>query len=269
MSELNTERQNAHEAVQEAIPANHREGYAYTAKEHELMQQLVKMQLQRNSELPYEDLEGYEVPSPTQFSMLKKPAVSIKYGKLTFNMASIRLLGEVEFIRPMVHSGKKKLTIIPVPEEEASSVQWARARQDGVVNREISTIEVVDRIFEFMGWKKECRYKVLGRVANSREGLCIVYELEEAIMFTAKPIEYLDEETGEIKKKQIKYYPDKYKDHIGKSYNDYIEAKQMNMFEDFDGYAAQTYSDGIRRMGEEHEASERGQVHMTSGIPDQ
>ena len=55
-------------------------------------------------------------------------------------------------------------------------------------------------------------------------------------MFTPKPQEYSDPITGEMKKKQIKFFPDVYKDRIGKSYNDYIAGHQMNLFEDFIGY---------------------------------
>lgn len=34
----------------------------------------------------------------------------------------------------------------------------------------------------------------------------------------------------------MKFFPDTYKNCIGKSYNDYIANHQMNMFEDFIGY---------------------------------
>ena len=64
----------------------------------------------------------------------------------------------------------------------------------------------------------------------------MLFDLEEAIMFTPKPQEYTDPLTGEMKKKQIKFFPDVYKDRIGKSYNDYIAGHQMNLFEDFIGY---------------------------------
>lgn len=40
-----------------------------------------------------------------------------------------------------------------------------------------------------MSWNRECRYKILGRVANSDQGLCMLFDLEEAIMFTPKPQE--------------------------------------------------------------------------------
>ena len=73
-------------------------------------------------------------------------------------------------------------------------------------------------------------------MANSDQGLCMLFDLEEAIMFTPKPQEYTDPLTGEMKKKQMKFFPDAYKNRIGKSYNDYIADHQMNMFEDFIGY---------------------------------
>ena len=53
--------------------------------------------------------------------------------------------------------------------------------------------------------------------------------------------------TGEMKKKQMKFFPDAYKNRIGKSYNDYIADHQMNMFEDFIGYQSSTVLDEPER----------------------
>ena len=68
-----------------------------------------------------------------------------------------------------------------------------------------------------------------------------------AIMFTPKPQEYTDPLTGEMKKKQMKFFPDTYKNRIGKSYNDYIADHQMNMFEDFIGYQGSAVLDESER----------------------
>ena len=108
-------------------------------------------------------------------------------------------------------------------------------------------LEFVENIFRLMNWNRECRYKVLGRVANSDQGLCMLFDLEEAIMFTPKPQEYADPLTGEMKKKQMKFFPDTYRNRIGKSYNDYIADHQMNMFEDFIGYQSSTVLDEPER----------------------
>lgn len=58
-----------------------------------------------------ESFEGYELPPRTQFSMLKKPAVSIKYGQLTFNMAAIRLFEGVKHVLTVVNTEKKRLLL--------------------------------------------------------------------------------------------------------------------------------------------------------------
>lgn len=63
-----------------------------SAREVALIRELTQERMQKNEKLEYESFDGYELPPRTQFSMLKKPAVSVKYGKLTFNMACIQLL---------------------------------------------------------------------------------------------------------------------------------------------------------------------------------
>lgn len=72
-------------------------------------------------------------------------------------------------------------------------------------------------MFRMMNRNRECRYKVLGRVANSDQGLVMLFDLEEAIMFTPQPQEFTDPMTGEVKKKQVKFFPDIYKGRIGRS----------------------------------------------------
>lgn len=218
---------------------------SYNYSDQELIRQLVKSRMAQNQELEYENLDGYVLPPRTQFSMLKKPAVSIKYGRMTFNMASVRLFAGVEYILPLIHPDKRKLTVVMCPEEQSASVAWARRRQkdNEWVNRDITSEDFIHNVYKLMGWKLSCRYKVLGHVANSREGLVLVFELDEAIMFASRPVEFVNEETGEIKKKQVRYYPDAYKDCIGKSYNDYVEARQMNIFEYLGEYTGQSYAD--------------------------
>ena len=58
----------------------------YTAKEQELIRQLIQARLEQQSELSYENLDEYELPPRTQFSMLNKPAVTFKHRQMTFNM---------------------------------------------------------------------------------------------------------------------------------------------------------------------------------------
>ena len=206
-------------------------------KEISLIQELIQTKKAQNQPMEYESFEGYELPPRTQFSMLKKPAVSIKYGQMTFNMACIRLFEGIQFILPLVNTQKKRLAVALCQEEESSSVEWARLKNGETwVNKTITSLEFIEQLFLFLNWDRECRYKVLGRLATSDRGLILVFDLEEAIMFTPDMQEYVDHKTGEVKKRQVKYFPDQYKDCIGKSYNDYEASRQLNIFEDIVSY---------------------------------
>ena len=206
-------------------------------REQALIQELIKTKQEQKQELEFESFEGYELPPRTQFSMLKKPAVSIKYGKMTFNMACIRLFEGIQYILPLVNIAKKRLAVAMCVEEESASVEWARFKKNEVwVNKDITSVDFIEKIYQAMGWRRECRYKVLGRVANSDRGLILVFDLDEAIMFTPMKEEYEDPKTGEKKKRQVKYFPDLYKTRIGKSYEDYEQARQINLFEDIMSY---------------------------------
>lgn len=206
-------------------------------KEYELIQELISTKKAQDHPIEYESFEGYELPPRTQFSMLKKPAVTIKYGQMTFNMACIRLFEGIQFILPLVNIQKRRLAVALCTEEESSSVEWARLKKGETwVNKTITSIEFIEKVFAFLNWDRTCRYKILGRLANSDRGLILVFDLEEAIMFSPDVQEYVDQKTGEVKKRQVKYFPDQYKDCIGKSYNDYEAARQLNLFEDIVSY---------------------------------
>ena len=158
-------------------------------------------------------------------------------------MTCIRLFEGVRYVLPIVNPIKKRFAIVPCAEEESSSVEWARQKDEKWTNKTVTSLEFIEKIYAMMNWDRNCRYKVLGRVANSSSGLILIFDLVEAIFFAAKPTEYLDQETGKVVKRKTIYYPDEYKDRIGKSYNDYVAARQMSVFEYLEGYVGQTYSD--------------------------
>ena len=230
-------------------------GQAYSAKEVQLIKELVQARKEQQCELEYETFEGYEIPPRTQFSMLNKPAVSIKYGKFTFNMACIRLFEGVQHILTPVSEGKKRLAVICCSEEESSSVEWARLKKGAWVNKTITSIDLCENIFSMMDWNRDCRYKVLGRIANSERGIILLFDFPEAIMFAPSPEEYVDEQTGEIKKRRVVYYPDKYKGRIGRSYSEYAASQQMSLFEMLDDYGTKTYGDAPTTTAENETAT--------------
>lgn len=160
---------------------------AYRVQEDDKMEQIQRLRTEKNQ----------------IFQPVKKDTDNLQ--------AVMNTVGEgIKYVLPILHPNKKRLALIMCPEEDSASVEWARQKDENWVNKDITSLEFVENIFRLMNWNRECRYKVLGRVANSDQGLCMLFDLEEAIMFTPKPQEYTDPLTGEMKKKQMKFFPDAY-----------------------------------------------------------
>lgn len=208
----------------------------YSRKEQELIHQLVQERLGRKSALEYESLDDYVVPPKMFFSMLKKPAVSIRPNRLEFSMSSIRLFEGVQYVLPMTSEKKKRMVIAICAEEEISSIEWARQKDGKWVNRSITCPEYTNRLYEMMNWNRECRYKAYGHLSNSERGLVIVFDLESAVMFDPLPEEYFDKRSGKMKKRINKYYPDEIRMKLGRSYSDYMSIQERSGFESLSGY---------------------------------
>lgn len=207
-------------------------GESYNDRDQELINELIKSRLSQKEELEYDPLEDYEVPPRTQFSMLSKPAVVIKRGQMTFSSSCIRLFTGVTHILPMLSVKRQRLCIVPLTEEEPSSVIWAKKKDNKWSNRPITSNEFIQNLFALMHWNPHYRYKVLGHVANSPQGLVLVFDMSDAIFYTGRKKEVVDEITGAVKKKQDVFFPKQYKNRIGTPYSDYMTRHQMNQYED-------------------------------------
>lgn len=180
----------------------------YSPKEQELIRQLVQERLGKKNAIEFESLDDYVVPPNMFFSMIKKPAVSIRGNRMEFNMSSIRLFEGVQYVLPMLSERKKRMVVAICAEEELSSVEWARLKKGKWVNKNITCPEYVQNIYKMMNWQPNCRYKVYGNLANSERGLVLVFDLSAAVMFDPLPEEYFDKKTGKMKKRINKFYPD-------------------------------------------------------------
>ena len=242
----------------------------FSEKEFNLIQELVKTKLEQGSQLEYEGYENYEVPPGTYFSMQKKPAVSIKYGQMGFSMSCIRLFEGVEYILPMLNPKERKLLVVMCKEEESSSVAWARIKDDRWVNKVITSPDFVEDIFKIMeNWDRKARYKVIGQTVMTDRGLGLRFEFKEALL--VQPEEYIDPKTGETKKRQIKYYPDQYKDRYGKTYSDYMASHPTQDYELFDDYIisslGKTYSDAMNDKAKAEAATAEVSESTADNLP--
>ena len=227
----------------------------YSPKEQELIRQLVQERLGKKNAIEFESLDDYVVPPNMFFSMIKKPAVSIRGNRMEFNMSSIRLFEGVQYVLPMLSERKKRMVVAICAEEELSSVEWARLKKDKWVNKNITCPEYVQNIYKMMNWQPNCRYKVYGNLANSERGLVLVFDLTAAVMFDPLPEEYFDKKSGKMKKRINKFYPDEIRMKLGRSYSDYVAIQERSSFESLSGYMDTTGSTVASTVSDEAAAA--------------
>lgn len=208
----------------------------YSPKEQALIHQLVQERLGKKNAIEYESLNDYVVPPKMFFSMINKPAVSIRRNRMEFSMSAIKLFEGVRHVLPMLSEHKKRMVIAICAEEELSSIEWARLKKEKWVNRSISCPEYAQSIYSMMGWNNECRYRVYGHLSNSERGLVLVFDLSDAIMFDPLPEEYYDRKSGKMKKRVNKYYPDEIRMRLGRSYSDYEALQKRSGYESLSSY---------------------------------
>ena len=211
-------------------------------REIELIREIAQLrQDEQGQPLERESLLDYELPPRSQFPTIKKPSVTLKGNHMTFNMACIRLFEGIKYIVPLISRRKKRLAIILCAEEEISSVEWARMNKDNEwVNKSITSADFVKTVFSLMNWNSNSRYNALGRLTDSERGLILVFDLSDASEFPPEYVEYVDAKTGAKKKRQVKLYPEYYREHIGKPYSAYEASRQSSLFEDIVGYDSAT-----------------------------
>lgn len=169
------------------------------------------------------ELAGYQVTKAELFAHSKDPAITIWEDRIKFNMACLRRFPGVTHIQILIHPNQLRLVIRPCEPDAPDSLRWA----SGGGEREIKNRDMICRIFaaklyELMNWKKERRYKMLGKPAISNGEVLYLFKLTDFEMFVAtgkrKSRSYLPEDWRECFGTPVEQHEDSYKIDLAEGY---------------------------------------------------
>jgi hypothetical protein len=127
------------------------------------------------------DYEGYEVVRREFFSKANCPAVTIKYGKVNFNVRAIRKLNECSHILILMNFGKKRMMVKPCDEDDKDSLQWSRIdKHKKVIPRTITGKAFTAQLFADMKWDFEGTMKMLGTLLKCKDEKLFIFNLMNA-----------------------------------------------------------------------------------------
>lgn len=180
-------------------------------------------------EVDHFDFSGYEVVRKELFSKANCPAVTMKFGRVMFNIRAIRKLDECSHIQILMNQEKKMMIAKPCGEEEKDSVQWSRVDKRGkVVSRQITGKVFTLQLFRDMNWDLNATIKVLGTQLKCKGEKLFIFELinAEAYLSIAAP-----SADNPKRKERVPYSPEHWQGTYGLPYEDSQKAP-IATFED-------------------------------------
>ncbi len=172
-------------------------------------------------------LHGFQVVRGEFFAHLFEPSVTFKDEKVSVNAACIRKLPTVEFVQFLVHPEKKMLAVKPCSEDARDSFRWCSPA--GTLKKRkpksITCRVFYAKVMELMGWNRNFRYKILGKLVCSQSDKIFVFDLASSEAYKKKQKE---DPTPDTKPK----YASDWKDQFGVPIENHDDGFNLGIFDD-------------------------------------
>ncbi|MBP5163402.1 MAG: hypothetical protein ILP16_10575, partial [Spirochaetales bacterium] len=111
------------------------------------------------------DLGGYQVTKAELFAHSREPAITVWHDRVKFNMACLKRFPGVTHIQLLIHPDQKRIIIRPCDPDAPESLRWCSGGgEKEIKNRDMVCSLFSAMLFDLMGWNKEYRYKMLGKI---------------------------------------------------------------------------------------------------------
>ena len=168
-----------------------------------------------------EDLAGYQVTRGELFSHIREPAITIWDSKIKFNMACLRRFPGITHIQVLINPEQKKLIIRPSNPDAPDALRWAKGGgEKELQNRDLLCRIFAAKVFDLMGWDRQYRYKVMGKIAVCNKEVLFLFNLYDFELFTGS-------------KTRKSFLPGEWRDYFGMPVEEHDESYKIDLA---DGY---------------------------------
>lgn len=125
------------------------------------------------------DLRGYEIAHGQFFDTPGRSIVTIANDEIRFNMPAIRKLESSHTVELLIHPEKKLLAVRTVSKEAVNAVTWSKLSNGKLIPKSVSGTACLPTIFKLLGWKDECKYRLLGAAKKKGKEQFLIFDLKE------------------------------------------------------------------------------------------
>ncbi len=109
------------------------------------------------------------------------PMLSMKGGRLYVNKYAINLFPEYQYIQIMIDRKHGEVVIEPVRQGVKDSFRWCGGKKR--MPRKLKCLQVFYEIYKQMGWDLDCRYRIQGRMEETKNEKALYFALKDAVCF--------------------------------------------------------------------------------------
>lgn len=125
------------------------------------------------------DLRGYEIAHGQFFETPGRCMVTIANDYMQFTAATVRRFENSTTVELLIHPHKKLLAVRPVSKDAVNAVVWSKRYEGKLISRGISGTACLPTIFKLLGWKDQCRYRLLGTHRKNGGEQYLIFNLND------------------------------------------------------------------------------------------
>ena len=209
-----------------------------SSQELEMVRDYASVRAANKRPLKYNSMETFTQSHPGKFPRLSTPQMTLKpkTKHMMFNTSAVLAFDGLAYIIPFHDYDRKQIVILPVAEEELSSLRWARMKDDKWIPRPISCEDFLEEVYYNIGLDRSKTYKCMAEVQQTPRGLALMFDMATAWEAPSQKEEVTDVITGEIKMKRVKHYPERFKNGGGLSFDEYEAGRKNRAFNSLEGF---------------------------------
>ena len=170
-------------------------------------------------------LDRFQVVRREFFAHLREPTVTFSNCKFIVNMACLKRFPETDFVQVLINRNTKTMVLRPSKEGVKDAFPWCSQIRDVRKPKQVSCKLFFAKMFSFMSWNTDFRYKLMGRVIHAKGEYLLAFDLTATEVFQ-RNIQGKQSRSGML--------PEDWQDQFGLPFSEHQKSMQVNVF---DGYA--------------------------------
>lgn len=144
------------------------------------------------------DLRGFAVARAELFDVVNRPYMKFDTKKIKLSSACVQRFGKHFYVELLVNPITRQFAIRPTEKTNRNAVMISKAIGDRRVPKDIPCTAFGETLFEMLGWKPQCKYRIIGEQISQENEMAYLFDADRAeVLFNSGTIPKMTSESGD------------------------------------------------------------------------